>query len=159
VSRAILCAAAAVVFLPLGLYFFFEPGAFAGRANDVALPLTPTPDALRALGENAERVLGMFFVRGDLEWRHNLAGRPVLDWIALLPFTLGLGLTLRRWGEPSARLVIFWFTLMLLPTVITSGAPDYARAIGALPAVYIVAAWGWEAFANWIVRRAPRLAT
>jgi hypothetical protein len=148
--RVLLLMTALVIFAPLGLYFISTPGAFLSRAQDVALGNGP------ALADNLGRVAGMFFVRGDLEWRHNLAGRPVLDAINVTPFLAGVLVSLLRWKKRETRLVWLWLTVMLLPSVLSAGAPDLARAIGALPAVYVVVAWGWEAFLNVVDRILPR---
>ncbi|MGB8646233.1 MAG: glycosyltransferase family 39 protein [Anaerolineae bacterium] len=149
--RALLFLVALVIYAPLGLYFLSEPGAFIGRAQDVALNVSTD------LASNLGRVAGMFFVRGDLEWRHNLAGRPALDWITVFPFLAGVVVALIRVRKPAVRLVWIWLLVMLLPSILSAGAPDFARAIGALPAVYILIAWGWNALLEVVGRLVPRV--
>lgn len=121
---------ALIVFAPLGFYFILHPKAFFFRVNDVALPA----DANAGLA-NVWRVVQMFFTRGDAEWRHGIAYRPVLDGFTGLPFVLGWLNAVWRWREPAQRLALIWLGLLLLPTILSQGAPDTLRAIGALPAM------------------------
>ncbi|MCX7838990.1 MAG: glycosyltransferase family 39 protein [Anaerolineae bacterium] len=132
--------AALGVFAPLGFYFILHPNAFFFRVNDVALPIN---DWLASIW----RVAQMFFTRGDAEWRHGIAYRPVLDWFTGLPFAIGFLNALWRWREPAKRFALIWFVLLLLPTIISQGAPDTLRAIGALPAMLLFVAWGWQVVA------------
>jgi 4-amino-4-deoxy-L-arabinose transferase-like glycosyltransferase len=148
-SRSILAAialviAALIVFAQLGYYFATHPSALMFRVSDVALAGGATD-----LLANVWRVAQMFFARGDAEWRHGIAYRPVLDWFTLVPFALGLLSALWRWRESRARFVLIWFALLLAPTILSQDAPDTQRAIGALPAMFAFVAWGWE----WIAAR------
>lgn len=135
------------VFAPLGFYFILHPNAFFFRVNDVAVPVN---DWLANVG----RVAQMFFTRGDAEWRHGIAYRPVLDWFTGLPFAIGLFDAVWRWREPAKRFALIWFVLLLLPTILSQGAPDTLRAIGALPAMLLFVAWGWQVIAT---RLSPQL--
>lgn len=148
--------AALLVFAPLGAYFLTEPDAWSSRAQDIVLPIEPTLIAVQALGANFLRVAGMFFVTGDMEWRHNLAGRPVLDWLTVVPFLLGLALTIWKFKQRRTRLVSLWFLILLVPTILSEGAPDFARAVGALPATCLLIAWGWAAILKLFERVLPR---
>lgn len=135
------------IFAPLGFYFILHPNAFFLRVNDVALPAN---DWLANLG----RVSQMFFTRGDAEWRHGIAYRPVLDWFTGIPFVLGLLNAVWRWREPAKRLALIWLVLLLFPTLCSQGAPNTLRAMGALPAMFIFVAWGWQVLAT---RLPPRV--
>lgn len=140
---------ALAIFAPLGFYFILHPRAFFFRVNDVALPTD-----INAFLANVWRVLQMFFTRGDAEWRHGIAYRPVLDGFTGLPFVLGLLNAVWRWRDSAKRLALIWLGLLLLPTILSQGAPDTLRAIGALPAMLIFVAWGWQVVAT---RLSPRL--
>ncbi len=113
------------------------------RVSDVAL--AGGADDLLA---NAWRVAQMFFARGDAEWRHGIAYRPVLDWFTGIPFGIGLIGALWQWREPAKRIALIWFLLLLAPTILSQDAPDTQRAIGALPAMFVFVAWGWQAIAS-----------
>ncbi len=157
--RLLLFATALIVFAPLGNYFLSNPGAFFGRAQDVALAGSGSSGLLDGLASNVMRVARMFLIEGDLEWRHNFSGRPVLDWITAAPFLIGLLISLRHIRRPGVRFTWLWLLLMLVPTILSQGAPDFARAIGALPPIFILVAWGWAGLLSSIERLVPRLRT
>ncbi len=140
--------AALVVFAPLGYYFVTHPNAFLFRVSDVAL----AGDANDVLA-NLWRVAQMFFTRGDAEWRHGIAHRPVLDGLTSVLFALGLISALWQWREPTRRFVLIWFLLLLAPTILSQDAPDTQRAIGALPAMFVFVAWGAERVVAVLVKR------
>lgn len=138
---------ALIVFTPQAIYFIQNPPAFFLRVTDVRLA---GANPLEAIASNAWRVAKIFFASGDLEWRHGLAGRLVLDWVIGIPFALGLLLTFWRWRRPESWFAWLWLVVMLLPTILSKDAPDLQRAIGALPAVYMLVAWGLD----WLVQQA-----
>ncbi|MBI5876340.1 MAG: hypothetical protein HZB53_01715 [Chloroflexi bacterium] len=135
-----------VVFLPLGIYFLQNPDAFVGHPTVVAITdqRVAGGSVLGALASNALAVAGMFFVRGDAAWIHNLAGRPVFDAAAAVFFVLGLveWVVRLRAKQPAAILLAIWLPVMLVPTLLSDGAPNFSRAIGTLPALFVLPAWG-----------------
>lgn len=151
--NALFFATALVVALPLILYFVVTPAAFTGRAGDIALSTDSNTPLSQSLALNTARVAGMFFIRGDVEWRHGLALRPVLDPISAALFVLGLAVSFAYRREFSARLAWLWLVIMLLPTVLSQQAPDTLRAIGAVPVVYWFVALGWSQLSEWFKTR------
>lgn len=133
-------AAAIAVFVPLGVYFLHHLPALLFRISDVTLVSEGNP--FQAVLSNGVLVAQMFYLKGDPEWRHGIASRPVLDWIVGIPFAVGLLFALTRWRQPQSRFAFLWFGIMLLPTVLSRDAPDTQRAIGAAPAIFLFAAWG-----------------
>ena len=90
-----------------------------------------------------------FGFRGDPTWRHNYAGRPMLNPMEALFFWLGVGLAVWRWQRrPAYRLLLLWLCILILPAMLArDGAPNIQRMIGAAPAVYLLIGVGmWEAF-------------
>ena len=93
-----------------------------------------------------------FGFRGDLLWRHNLVGEPVLNLWQAFFFWIGVGAAVWQWRKrPAYRLLLLWLALLILPAVlareITSVPPNTIRMIGAIPAIYLLVAVGiWEAF-------------
>ncbi|MBC7223362.1 MAG: hypothetical protein H5T59_03665 [Anaerolineae bacterium] len=157
-------AAAAVVMAPLLLLFLRQPDLLTLRASQVAV-------AGREAGSpwtNILRTLRMFHLEGDWNPRSNIPGAPALDpWLAAL-FTLGLALAVWRWRRPAWASLPLWLGVMLLPTALSEYAPHFRRAIGAAPAVALLAglaaaqvlAWGAQWMARWRARgpaRAPWL--
>jgi hypothetical protein len=141
--------AAFIVFLPGGLYFLAHPESFLAHPTVVAITDQRVNEGtfVVALAANAARVAGMFFVQGDGAWIHNLSGRPVFDWFIAPFFLIGLVSWARklRHNEPAAVLLMIWLPVMLLPTLLSDGAPNFSRAIGIMPALFVLPAWGFRA--------------
>lgn len=130
--------------LPLGYFFLTNPVAFSGRSGTVF-----TPEILLT---NTIRTAGMFFLAGDVDPRDNLPGRPALDLILAGLFVLGLVLAARRARKPLYAFVLIWFVVMCLPSALTEFAPNFRRAIGAMPAMILLIAlgveWIWQSLEN-----------
>ncbi len=139
-----------LVFLPLGLEFVQHPEFFLGHASEVSVFADRVSGGrpLSHLVGNLLRIAGMFSVTGDTDWTHNLAGRPVFDWLMSVPFVIGLVLwvwRLRRVDDPdfdALSLLALWTLFMLLPSVLSEAAPNYSRALPAQPAVFTAAGLG-----------------
>lgn len=121
---------------PLILFFVANPVAFTGRSGTVF-----TPEIVLT---NLARTAGMFFVSGDLDPRDNLPARPALDLLLALFFLVGLGVSLVRFRKPFYALVLIWLVVMCLPSALTEFAPNFRRAIGAMPATILLCAIGIE---------------
>lgn len=156
--------------LPLGLYFLKNPQDFFGRTSQISIFSAASP--VKELGVNAVKTIGMFFYRGDYNWRHNVSGSPELWWPIAILFFLEIGLTIKRaaarmkivgvGARPSPAkggtragisdfqtsrgeyyFLVSWFVIMLLPTIISSeGLPHALRAIVIIPPVMIFSALG-----------------
>jgi 4-amino-4-deoxy-L-arabinose transferase-like glycosyltransferase len=149
-------AGAFVVALPLAVFWFQHPWLFTGHAEEVSVAQLG-PAAVLA---NLVKVLGMFNIAGDpARWR-NLPGRPVFDPLTGLFFLAGLLLALRalRRGADWALLVLAWLVVLVLPSVFSDAAPNFSRAIGALPVVCLLPALALDEAAAWGERRYGRWA-
>ena len=132
---------AIITMSPLLLYYVRQPADFLGRAVQVSIFNSPSP--AQALTESIVKTLGMFNIYGDGNWRHNLAGRPELFWPIGIGFLIGLIYTIRHPMSLKNYFLITWFFVMLLPNFLApQGAPHALRALGALPAVFILSAIG-----------------
>jgi len=58
-----------------------------------------------------------------------------------------------RWKRPSSIIFISWAGFMLLPVILTDGAPTYTRIFGAIPAFAAIAGTGM----GWLHRKNRRL--
>ncbi len=162
-----------IVALPIGLYFLENPQDFFGRSSQVSIFAGQSP-AL-TLGSNIVKTIGMFFVWGDGNWRHNLSGAPELWWPVAILFLIGiwqivkraaarmkivgvgaqnfreakiLGISNFQTSRGEAIFLLLWLIVLLIPTVISSkGLPHALRSIGVIPAAMILAAIGFE----WII--------
>jgi len=138
---------------PLAAYFVRNPVSFLTRVEQVSVFQA---GGLAAIGKNAMAALGLAFVRGDGNIRNNIPGRPALDAIVSVWFAIGLALALWRIRRPGFLFLLTWLGVMLLPTVLSSYAPHFQRAIGALPPLMLLAAVGLEKAVGWLEERWPR---
>ncbi len=140
-----------VILLPITFYFIQNPQDFIGRAGGVSVFGQEEP--LKELALSVVKTLGSFNFYGDGNWRHNLAGSPLLAWPTGALFIIGLVLIIKDifskiWKKKIPDLVplflIVWFGSMLLPAVLTAeGLPHALRMIGVIPTAYIFAAIGF----------------
>ena len=135
-----------LVFLPLGLHFWQNPGDFIGRAAQISIfsPEWSGGDSGARLWQSMKETALMWTVWGDINYRFNISGQPVFDWFTGLLFFLGIAISFWRAFKSSglrrvAYLTLpFWLAIMLLPMVLSAESlPYYQRAIGVLPAVYV----------------------
>lgn len=132
-------------------------------------------------------VAGMFFVSGDPSAFHNLPCLPVWDPLSALLGVLGLGLlagallvsgrgsgevlgdnthrgggvgsvSADEAGRERAVFLFLWLAVFLLPTLLSDRAPNYSRAIAALPVIALLPALGAELLVEGLRPRRPRLA-
>lgn len=144
-SRWLVMGAVTIITLaPLGYFFLTNPVAFSGRSGTVFTPEIFLVSILRTAG--------MFFISGDLDPRDNLPGRPALDLILAIFFIIGLVFAVTRARKPLYAFLLIWFVLMCLPSALTEFAPNFRRAIGAMPAMILIIAlgveWVWRFIAN-----------
>ncbi len=145
----ILVIAAVLVFSPLGLYLATHPEQFFERPGAVTALDAPT------LVDNALKVAGMFFLRGDDNPRSNLPGRPALDPFLALGFIVGVLACLARIRRRESRFLLLWLVVMILPSVLTDFAPHFGRSIGVTPAIALIVASGFATIIE-KARAAPR---
>ncbi len=149
-----------LVFLPLGLEFYRHPDFFLGHASEVSIfaeRVSGESHPWRLLGQNLLLVLGMFNLHGDVEWAHNIPGRPVFEWPLGLAFLFGVVLWIgrllrRRRDDPDVdalALLAGWVAVMLLPSILSEAAPNYSRTLPALPAAFLPVGLGLAWIAEW----------
>jgi len=134
---ALFLAIAALVALPLVLVLLANPD-LQFRVSEVSRPLDEmlAGDASEVFA-NIPRALGMFTVRGDGTVRDNWPDRPVFpEPFGALLFVTGFAIALLRLRQPPYALALIWIGAMLIPTIVTAGAPNFTRTLGALPMVF-----------------------
>lgn len=139
-GMALLALGFGLALLPLASYFQQHPESFLWRARQVAVTTEDDPAGL--IARNLAWTMLMFNLRGDDVYAlNNLPGRPVFDVPTGLLFLGGLGLALWRLRDPRRRasyaFLLLWPFIMLLPSVLSTPAPHFYRAIGVLPAIFI----------------------
>ncbi len=144
-----------VVALPIGYYFLNHPEDFMGRTGQVSVFAADSP-AYEFVKSNAATI-GMFFIRGDCNARHNLPCRPELNPIAGFFFAIGILSSLGVLWKTRLRsfphlMLLWWAAVMTLPAALTKeGLPHALRAIGMIPPVFILAGYGGYAFACFVL--------
>ena len=144
---------AVLVAAPIGVYFVQNPVSFTTRVDQVTIVGREGRDGAQGLGANITAVAGMFAGTGDANPRSNVPGRPALDWLLAPFFGLGLLLVLRRFWRLAHLWLLTGLGVMLLPTLLSEFAPNFQRAIGAIPFVVLLVALGLDG----LIRLATRL--
>jgi len=142
---AVGCLVALVVLLPLGIYTVQHPELMLQRGGQVSIwsEEINQGDFWGTLADHVGRALGMFFVRGDRIWRHNLAWRPVWDPALGVACAIGIGVLLAGFtGSAGAALVLIWTLAMSIPTVLAEDTPHFLRAVGMLPTAVFLPTMG-----------------
>jgi 4-amino-4-deoxy-L-arabinose transferase-like glycosyltransferase len=136
---------ALLILLPLGIFTLKFPDIVLTRSNQVSIfnDEINDGDLGGTLIRHSLRAAGMFIVRGDRIWRHNLSYRPVWEAGLSVAFIIGLGLALAGFSKtPTVTLPLLWTAVMLIPTIMAEDAPHYLRAVGVLPTAALLPALG-----------------
>jgi 4-amino-4-deoxy-L-arabinose transferase-like glycosyltransferase len=151
---ALLFAIALLVFAPLGHYVLTRPQVPMARVGQLSyhLSLLLSGDP-RPVLEDGLKVAGMFSWQGDPEWRYNVAGRPVFDWITAVAFYVGLLICVLRIKTPQYGLLLLWLPVNLLASAVTPPSPSSLRALGAIVPIYIMPALAIVALGQWAAKR------
>ena len=162
---AVFAGIALLVAAPLFIFFALNPDIFQLRPNSLLVfrQEVHKGDLVGTVVRNVVEHLQAFGWRGDINWRHNFDGRPMLNpWEAFL-FWLGALLALLGWRRPANRLLLLWLGFLLLPALLARDyAPNTLRMLAATPPVYLLAALGlWELYRfvedRWLSDRFPQL--
>lgn len=136
---------AALVYAPVASFFIQHPEWFFNRFGQVTGSTLGATGGLGAVIDGAAKTLGGLFWGGDLNVRHNLPGRPVLDIAQSIVLGIGLVALARRWRTPEAIGLMVWLVVGLAPGVLTDSAPHFLRIATAGPALALIMAFGAEA--------------
>lgn len=176
-QAGIAIATAFIVLLPLLYYFFQHPEAIIGRAGQVSI-FSPSLQQevgggtlIGTLGYTTSTTLLSFFTYGDENWRHNVAGYPLLNALVGVLFLLGCLFVLQGlWNVGSGMLrgkqihmgmiypyLVLLFVGMLAPVVTTAeGMPHALRSLGMLAPVYMIAGIAGAVSVRWLVERGKK---
>jgi len=141
-SVLVFALAALLVLAPVGQFAWRNPKTFFDRTRTTSIFRDKTgSQAIEAVRQSAKQHLLMFNYRGDPNGRHNLPGEPMLDFATSALFVLGLGYSLWRWRQPKYLFLALWLLVMLCGGILSLEfeAPQSLRAIGTLPAAYVLA--------------------
>lgn len=150
-----------IVITPLIIYFLTHPDSFFGRAAGLSVFNSATP--FSSLISNLVKTLGMLNVQGDLNWRHNVSGRPELFWPVGLLFWVGVLVGFVALVKPLARrkdvarraasfctrrnlayaVLLVWLIVAAGPVILSNERlPHALRSLLLVPAIFMLAASG-----------------
>ncbi|MBN1992893.1 MAG: hypothetical protein JW953_09315 [Anaerolineae bacterium] len=131
---------AALVFLPLGLFFFNHPETFSSRTGDVVF----VPQNLGQITSHLLQSVSLFWGAGHQLYRHHFPGRAMLGWLEIPFFWVGLLALLRRsqLRRPETKLILLGLLIMWIPACLASPPVHGLRPIGLLPFYYLVVTLG-----------------
>lgn len=169
--------AAMVTIAPLAWYFGQNPKDFVGRAGQVSVfnrELQQEYGGGTLPGtiwySTRETVRSFFVGEGDTNWRHNVAGYPLLNPLTGLLFLLGLAWAVRGlfivgkkiWqGEELHLIMVYPYILllllgMLLPVITTAeGIPHGLRSVGLIAPIFMLAGAAGAVALRWLWRLVP----
>ncbi len=158
---------AIIVSLPLIIYFAQNPQDFLGRTSQISIFSGGSP--LKDLGLNIIKTIGMFFVYGDSNWRHNLSGAPELFLPIAIFLVIGIVVGIKkifkkkgeeeksRWFKNSVFgfwILFAWLAVATLPVVVSNeGIPHALRSILMIPPAMILAGIGSVFVYDWIQKK------
>ena len=148
---AVFAGVAGLVAAPLLVHFALNPEHFFLRSKNLWIfdSARSQVDPLGTFLINVWDHLSLLGLRGDLNWRNNYAGQPMLNPAEALFFWFGVGVAVWRWRWPAYRLLLIWLATMMFPAFLAKDflAPSSMRILGASPAIYLLVGVGvWEAF-------------
>lgn len=155
----IFSAAAIVTVAPLAVYFVQNPETLMHRSAEVSILNAGNPAA--ELLSNIWKTVQMIFTRGDFDWLHNIAFRPVVYWPVAIFSALGAALAVRALRKremwfPHA-LLLLWLVVGSLPALLSSeNMPSAIRSILMIPPIFTLAAIGARQAYDWLMPYAPR---
>jgi 4-amino-4-deoxy-L-arabinose transferase-like glycosyltransferase len=145
-----------LIALPLVITLLTNPD-LQFRVSEVSGPLDKAMHGdWSEVGANINQTIGMFAVKGDSTVRDNWPDRPVFpEPIGALLFGMGVLIAITRLRQPRYALALLWIGAMLIPTIVTTGAPNFTRALGALPIVFAMPGIAVEWALFWLPRFIP----
>ena len=147
---------AGLIALPLVITLLTQPD-LQFRVSEVSEPLDQALQGdWRAVNANIGRAFGMFTVQGDTTVRDNWPNRsvfpePIGQWL----FLGGVIVAFTRFRQPRYVLALSWIGVMLIPTIVTTGAPNFTRTLGALPMAFAMPGIAVETLMFWAPRLSP----
>lgn len=159
VSRlALILGLASVIVLPYLLFALTNPDVVNQRPNTLGGPLFEIQQGnFTGLWQNVVGLAGMFTFRGDTDERYNPFQLPVFDPIIGLLGYAGVLMAVWRWRSPAYALLWIWFSVGLLPSLLSAGAPAWLRLGGSLFPILVLPGLGLEAAIDYLGRAVPPL--
>ena len=147
----ILSAAFFIVMIPMFIHFMNVPADIMGRSSVSIFSGGESGNGpIAILFNNIIKTAGMFNFAGDENFRHNVAGLPMLDIFAGLLMWVGIVISAFRIKKIEYFLLFVWFAALSLPELLTAeGIPHALRIVGVIPVVFLWVAIGLD----WILEK------
>ncbi|HEX3082057.1 MAG TPA: glycosyltransferase family 39 protein [Candidatus Saccharimonadia bacterium] len=94
------------------------------------------------IGTNIVKVLLMFNVHGDENYRHNLSGEPLLNAFVGLMLVAGLLVSISRLHQHRYQRLIIMLGIFLVPAFVAPNVPNSSWAAAVLPVVFALVGVG-----------------
>ena len=132
-----------IVFLPLLIDYIINPIHFLGRADEISLFKNGFISGIKEILLNIKNVAMMFAFKGDHVAKHNIPLMPVFEPVAAILFYLGLTISILKIKKSTSYvLIVSWFFIMLLATILSYGSPNMLRTVSITPVLAIFIAIG-----------------
>ncbi len=143
-NLTVLASVTVLLLVPLGMFAAQHSEELNRRLSQtwILVGKNTQPEKIEAIRNGFTKHFLMFNYQGDPNGRHGRPGAPVMDFAAGALMVLGLGYSLYHWRRWPYFLLFVWFFLALSAGMLTIDweAPQAARSIAIVPAVYILAA-------------------
>ncbi len=113
---------------------------------------------LAPLASNAGQALLAFVWPGygDQFLAYNIPGRPVFEIFTAVLFLVGVVICLWRWRKPAYFLLLLWFLVGIIPSLVTGPTANTTRNVGAYVPAFIIPAVAFVALADALRARNER---
>ncbi|MCB0195512.1 MAG: glycosyltransferase family 39 protein [Anaerolineae bacterium] len=146
----------AIVFLPLGIFFFQNPSAFFSSTKAASdTELLSTSSYLSALLDSFMRT---FVIGYDHNWRHGVVGRNGFGYVEMVGFWLGLFATIKQFRRPTHLFLLISLLALWLP-VSFSDRVHMLRLSALMPVYYAIMAVGFVSLSHFISHRLQQIPT
>jgi 4-amino-4-deoxy-L-arabinose transferase-like glycosyltransferase len=85
---------------------------------------------------------------GDQFLAYNIPGRPVFEIFTAVLFLVGVAVCLWRWRRPAYFLLLLWFLVGIIPSLITGPTANTTRNVGAYVPAFIIPALAFVALSD-----------
>ena len=146
---------AGLLFLPMVRYLQRNPFALT-RLDMLDRPLQELSSGnLRPILNNIFEALLAFVYpgSGDQFLAYNIPGRPVFDSLTAVFFIMGLLVCIWHWKRPSYGFVLIWFSVGIIPSLLTGATANSTRNLAALAVAHLIPVLGFTHLVQLLQRR------
>lgn len=93
---------------------------------------------------------------GDQFLAYNIPGRPVFEIFTAVLFLIGVVVCFWRWRRPAYLLLLLWFLVGIIPSLVTGPTANTTRNVGAYVPAFIIPAVAFVALSDALQARSER---